>query len=98
MAFTFYTRSADSHSDLKDLDLHRSVRSGLRRCDLRFDLLCARARRLHHYAHHPWDHAVFHGLKVLFFGHSSPPRNVHVDSSVSPDDIEKFIKAFENKM
>ena len=42
--------------------------------------------------------AVFHGLKVLFFGHSSPPRNAHVDSSVSPDDIEKFIKAFENKM
>ena len=42
--------------------------------------------------------AVFRGLKVLFFGHSSPPRNVHVDSSVSPDDIEKFIKAFENKM
>ena len=41
---------------------------------------------------------VFHGLKVLFFGHSSPPRNAHVDSSVSPDDIEKFIKAFENKM
>ena len=26
------------------------------RCDLRFDLLCARARRLHHHAHHPWDH------------------------------------------
>lgn len=36
--------------------------------------------------------AVFHGLKVLFFGHSSPPRDAHVDSSVSPDDIEKFIK------
>ena len=95
MAFTFYTRSADSHSDLKDLDLHRSVRSGLRRCDLRFDLLCVGCiimliiRGIM---------AVFHGLKVLFFGHSSPPRNAHVDSSVSPDDIEKFIKAFENKM
>lgn len=42
--------------------------------------------------------AVFHDLKVLFFGHSSPPRDAYADSSVSPDDIEKFIKALENKM
>lgn len=98
MAFTFYTRSADPHSDLKDLDLHRSVRSGF--VGAIFDLICCVLglvgciimliiRGIM---------AVFHGLKVLFFGHSSPPRNAHVDSSVSPDDIEKFIKAFENKM
>ena len=36
--FTFYTRSADSHSDLKDLDLHRSVRSGF--VGAIFDLIC----------------------------------------------------------
>ena len=84
MAFTFYIRSADSHSDLKDLDLHRSVRSGLVGCII---MLIIRGIM-----------AVFHGFKVLFFGHSSPPRDAHVDSSVSPDDIEKFIKALENKM
>ncbi len=42
--------------------------------------------------------AVFHGLRVLFFGSPQPKQSIESNhTSVTADDLEKLIKALENK-